>query len=178
MSQTGEPAAVDSTGNSTVDSSGRAIREHLVFFLGLVPAAIAAMRVYLVGCLYPEQIVDTGVRTPAPVDLLRALVWSVLGYLVLRVLRFWLLTGRHRKGSPQRLWRKVFDRNSPVKAEGGGVVVVRRDDVADLRTCQFEPDFDPDEDAPLVYHLTGIDRVRPDRENPTCTDALAEAQHH
>lgn len=318
MAQGGDPVARE--------PSARAVREHLVFFLGLVPATIAAMRVYLmaqgdvgtmltlirtldvralffgtfirfigvfgvastsyafvrvhwphlsgrtgrrvgwssltvvillfvasVGCLYPEQIVDTGTRTLAPVDLLRALGWCALGYLILRVLRFWLLAGRHREGPPRPLWRKVFDRNSVVKAEvllvapavlllfwqylvtndrmwlppqvvvlhsapvdliahrdgrsdpvltrpdggvafigfvvdadevestivrpGGGVVVVRRADVADLRTCQYEPDFDPDDDSPLIDRVTGVERVAPDRQNHTCTDVLADAQH-
>lgn len=300
----------------------RAVREHLVFFLGLVPFAIAAMRVYLmaqgdlammmtlvktldvgalvlgtfirfigifgvvsiayagsrlywpqltgkserrigwsglsvlvllllaaVGCLYPEQLLDSGSRSLGPVDLVRAFGWTVAGYVVLRVLRFGVLgppghVGRHEKS----LWRQVFDRKSVLKAEvllvapavlllfwqylitndrmwlppqvvvlrtapaeltaqppsgvdpvvvrpggdvafigyvveadlvettivrpGGGVVVVRRDAVADLLTCQYEVDFDPGDDAPLISRLPGFGRVADGRQNPVCATLL------
>lgn len=303
----------------------RAVGEHLVFFLGLVPFTIAAMRVYLmaqgdlatmmtlvktldvsalvlgtfirfigifgvvsiayagyrlywpqltgrsdrrvgwsglsvlvllflaaVGCLYPEQLLDTGNHSLGPIDLARAFGWTVVGYLVLRMLRFGVVGPPGHVGKHEKSWRQqVFDRKSLFKAEvllvapavlllfwqylitndrmwlppqvvvlrtapadltaqpptgidpvvvrpggdvafigyvveadlveativrpGGGVVVVRRDTVADLLTCQYEPDFDPGGDAPLLSRLPGFGRVVDNRQNPVCATLLPGA---
>ncbi|MGH3628737.1 MAG: hypothetical protein ACRDRL_15050 [Sciscionella sp.] len=54
---------------------------------------------------------------------------------------------------------------------GGGVVVTRRDNVVDLVTCQYEPDFDPIVDAPRISSVPGFHRLGNKRIDPTCTDA-------
>lgn len=63
---------------------------------------------------------------------------------------------------------------------GGGVVTTRRDNIVDLTTCQYEPDFDPGGDAPLIVHLAGSDfeRTRGARETKPCGDVLADAERN
>ena len=57
---------------------------------------------------------------------------------------------------------------------GGGVVVVPRVSVVDQQPCQFEPDFDPGEDRPLISYLPGFRMVPDTRIATPCLTVLAE----
>jgi hypothetical protein len=59
---------------------------------------------------------------------------------------------------------------------GGGVVVTRRDNVVDLVTCQFEPDFDPSVDTPVIAYLPGFRRLDSGRLDQTCSAVLSAVE--
>jgi hypothetical protein len=56
---------------------------------------------------------------------------------------------------------------------GGGVVVVPREAVVDQQPCQFEPDFDPGDDRPLISSLPGFKTTPDPRIVPVCQTVLA-----
>jgi len=58
---------------------------------------------------------------------------------------------------------------------GGGVVVVPRESVVAQQPCQFEPDFDPGEDRPLIAHLPGFKMTTDARIVPVCLTVLANS---
>jgi hypothetical protein len=58
---------------------------------------------------------------------------------------------------------------------GGGAVVVPRASVVDQQPCQFEPDFDPGVDRPLIAHLPGFQMTTDARIVPPCLTVLASS---
>ena len=60
---------------------------------------------------------------------------------------------------------------------GGGAVVVPRDWVVDQQPCQFEPDFDPGVDRPLISHVPGFKTTPDTRIVPVCQTVLADTAH-
>lgn len=320
--------AIDTdTGNeatTTADrSAGSVVRDNLIFFLGLVPLVIAAMRVYLMGqgdvgviltliktldvkqlflgtfirsiglfgvattgyifariawprlvakpdsalsgaglvlatvflaalgCVYPEQVFDSSNPAWGPVDVVRSVLWVVVGFVVLRLGWLGILrllpdngSGQGRRKLTLRrvlrgLWRAetlllgpvilyLFwtylvtndrmwvpaqvivvksgvvatptpaDRNKlfavaigtksvafvgyvladdgtqqTVVRPSGGVLYIKDADVVETSVpCQFEPDFDPGDDAPLITRMPEFPRIQGKNETPQCDAVL------
>jgi hypothetical protein len=55
---------------------------------------------------------------------------------------------------------------------GGGVVVVHRDEVRSVLTCQYEPDYDPGDDKPYFARIDAFQATEASRQNPLCSDVL------
>lgn len=322
----GAAGTADTEASGTGDRSPRSVvRDNLIFFLGLVPLVIAAMRVYLMGqgdvsviltliktldvkqlilgtfirfiglfgvattgyifariawprlvsrpdpalsgagivlatvflaglgCVYPEQVWDSSNPAWGPVDVVRSVIWVIVGFVFLRLAWFAILrfvpdqSGEGRTLTLRRalrgFWRPetlllgpvvlflfwtylvtndrmwmpaqvivvksgviatptAADRNklyavpldtgsvafvgyvvaddgtqqTVVRPSGGVLYIKDADLVATSVPCQFEPDFDPNDDAPLMTRLPEFPRILGKNETPQCDAVLGRFQ--